>query len=64
LDNLGNRRFGVATPYHFQRGWEWFPTVEGAGFKLRTLIHPAPCHTGIFGWATNFLQFIAVWERV
>jgi hypothetical protein len=64
LDAQGNRRFGVPTPYHFQRRWEWLPWIEQEGFHLRTLIHPAPCHGGIFGWATNRIQFLAVWERL
>jgi SAM-dependent methyltransferase len=63
LDELGNRRFGIPSPYRYQRIWEWFPLIEQNGFKLRTLIHPAPCHIGIMGRATNYLQFVAVWER-
>jgi SAM-dependent methyltransferase len=63
LDELGNRRFGVPSPYHYQRGWEWFPVIEAAGLRLRHLIHPAPCHRGPLGWTTNALQFIALWER-
>jgi SAM-dependent methyltransferase len=64
LDEVGNRRFGVPSPYHYQRAREWFPSIEAAGFALRQLIHPAPCHRGLLGWATNRLQFIALWERV
>jgi SAM-dependent methyltransferase len=64
LDEVGNRRFGVPSPYHYQRAREWFPSIEAAGFVLRQLIHPAACHRGLLGWATNRLQFIALWERV
>jgi SAM-dependent methyltransferase len=63
LDELGNRRFGVPSLYRYQRAWRWFPWIERAGFKLRTLVHPAPCHAGLYGWFTNRLHFIAVWER-
>jgi SAM-dependent methyltransferase len=63
LDEIGNRRFGIPSLYHYQRAWEWFPWIEQAGFKLRTLVHPAPCHGGIYGWASNHLHFVAVWER-
>jgi SAM-dependent methyltransferase len=63
LDELGNWPFGLAAPHHFQRKWEWFAWIEQEGFQLRTLIHPAPCHAGAFGRATNVFQFVAVWER-
>ena len=63
LDELGNRRFGIPSLYHFQRAWQWFPWIEQGGFKLRTLVHPAPCHGGIYGWAANRMEFLAVWER-
>jgi SAM-dependent methyltransferase len=63
LDEVGNRRFGVSSPYHYQRAREWFPWIAEAGFALRRLIHPAPCHRGVLGWATNRLQFIGLWER-
>jgi SAM-dependent methyltransferase len=63
LDEVGNRRFGVPSLYHYQRAHEWFPTIAGAGFVLRRLVHPAPCHRGVLGWATNRLQFVGLWER-
>jgi SAM-dependent methyltransferase len=62
LDEIGNRRYGVASPYHFQRGREWFPWIEGEGFVRRALIHPAPCHVGLLA-TTNHLQFVSLWER-
>jgi hypothetical protein len=63
LDELGNRRFGVPSPYHYQKGWEWSSWIEEAGFVPLQLIYPAPCHTGLLGRATNALQFISLWER-
>jgi hypothetical protein len=63
LDEIGNRRFGVPSLYRYQKEFEWSSILEAAGFVLRHLIHPAPCHTGALGWATNQLQFISLWER-
>jgi SAM-dependent methyltransferase len=63
LDEVGNRRFGVPSLYHYQRGFEWSSCFEEAGFQLQRLIHPAPCHTGILGWSTNSLQMAALWQR-
>ncbi|HEX5760919.1 MAG TPA: class I SAM-dependent methyltransferase [Thermoanaerobaculia bacterium] len=63
LDEIGNRRFGVPSLYRYQRGWEWLPQIAAAGFTLERLIHPAPCHGGALGGATNGLQFVALWRR-
>lgn len=63
LDEIGNRRFSIRSPYHYQRGQEWFTLIAEQGFVLEKLIHPAVCHTGPLGWATNGLQFIALWRR-
>jgi SAM-dependent methyltransferase len=63
LDEIGNRRFGVPSTYRYQRDWEWLPAIESAGFALERMIHPAPCHTGLLGRATNHLQFLALWRR-
>jgi hypothetical protein len=63
LDEIGNRRFGIPSPYHYQKGWEWSSWIEEAGFVQRAIIHPARCHTGLLGWATNALQVISLWER-
>ncbi|HXG11408.1 MAG TPA: class I SAM-dependent methyltransferase [Gemmataceae bacterium] len=63
LDEIGNRRFGIPSLYRYQKRWDWFPVIEEAGFTLCRLIHPAPCHVGPLGWATNSLQFIGLWER-
>jgi SAM-dependent methyltransferase len=63
LDELGNRRFGIPSPHRYQRGWEWFPWFEEGGFAVEQISHPALCHTGLLGWATNELQFIGLWRR-
>jgi SAM-dependent methyltransferase len=63
LDEVGNRRFGVATPHQYQEHWVWSRCLEARGFTLERLIHPAPCHTGLVGRLTNHLQFLALWRR-
>jgi SAM-dependent methyltransferase len=63
LDEIGNRRFGVPSLYKYQHRWEWSGWIEAEGFVLERLVHPAACHTGPLGWATNALQFIALWRR-
>jgi len=63
MDELGNRRFGVRSRYHYQRGWEWNAAIEEAGFSLEKLVHPAVCHSGLLGRTTNHLQYIALWRR-
>lgn len=64
LDEIGNRRLGVGSVYRYQRDWEWIPQIEAAGFVKEGLVHPAPCHKGLLGWATNDLQFVGLWRRV
>ncbi len=63
LDELGNWRFGVPSPFAYQRGWAWRDWIETAGFELVRLVHPAPCHRGLLGRLTNGLQFVALWKR-
>jgi SAM-dependent methyltransferase len=63
LDEIGNRRFGVPSRYRYQRGWEWSPVLERAGFRLQRLIHPARCEEGLLGRLVNPLQFVALWRR-
>jgi 3'-phosphoadenosine 5'-phosphosulfate sulfotransferase (PAPS reductase)/FAD synthetase len=48
---------------HYQRGFEWVDHLRMRGFVQRELIHPAPCHAGLLGAATNRLQFLALFER-
>lgn len=62
LDELGNRRFGIPSPYLYQRGWQWLKWIEANGFVRRAFVHPMSCHTGVLG-LTNRLQFLALWER-
>ncbi len=63
LDEIGNRRFGIPSPFHYRTLGEWAGWIEKAGFAERQLVHPARCHPGALGWATNGLQFIGLWER-
>ncbi|MCH2241132.1 MAG: class I SAM-dependent methyltransferase [Aquabacterium sp.] len=63
MDELGNRRFGIPSPYLYQERWNWLPLIEAAGFRQLTFIHPMACHTGVMGAATNSLQFLGLWER-
>lgn len=62
LDELGNRRFGIPSPYLYQKNWEWLSWIEENGFNRVKLIHPVACQTGPLG-LTNRLQFICLWER-
>jgi len=62
LDEIGNRRFSIGSPGHYQRGSAWLDLLRAEGFVVRTLIHPAPCHVGLLG-LTNRLQFVALFER-
>jgi SAM-dependent methyltransferase len=63
LDEIGNRRFGVPSVYHYQRQWEWLDIIQESGFHLERLVYPSLCHTGLLGWATNSLQFVGLWRR-
>lgn len=63
LDEIGNRRFGIPSPFNYRTRQQWSDWIEDAGFVLRNMVHPARCHEGVLGWATNGLQFIGLWER-
>ena len=63
LDEIGNRRFSIGSPGNYQHRFEWFDRLAECGFSMRKLVHPAPCHTGWLGAATNRLQFVALFER-
>jgi SAM-dependent methyltransferase len=63
LDELGNRRFGVPSPHRYQKRWTWNDHLTSQGFSLQSLVHPAPCHTGVLGFLTNSLQYVALWRR-
>lgn len=62
MDLAGNRRFGVESPLHYQRGWRWLEWISDEGFELVTLLHPAHMHAG---WQVpaNRLQFVGLWHR-
>ena len=63
LDEIGNRRFGIGSPGHYQRGFAWLESLRAQGFVVRTLLHPARCHEGLLA-LTNGLQFVALLERL
>lgn len=63
LDEIGNKRFGVPSPYLYQRGWSWHAEIERLGWHRTAHIHPARCHRGLLGAATNRLQFVSLYER-
>lgn len=63
LDELGNRRFGIPSPYHYQRGEAWSQLLAELGWERERYIHPATSHTGLLGALTNSLQFVARYRR-
>lgn len=63
LDELGNRKFGIPSPYNYQQLWSWKAHLERLGWFERALIHPARCHVGIMGALTNSLQYVGLYER-
>jgi SAM-dependent methyltransferase len=63
LDEIGNRRFAVPSPHHYQERWTWDRELEQRGFTLERRMHPERCHVGPLGYLTNSLQFIALWRR-
>lgn len=64
LDEIGNKRFGIPSPYNYQKDWEWCSYVESRGFRRIFVAHPFEAHSGVLGATTNRLQFIGLWERV
>jgi len=64
LDELGNRRFGIPSPYNYQRGWSWIEEIKKLGFSVSRMVNPLYCEIGPIGWVANRLQFIAVFERI
>lgn len=63
LDEIGNRKFGVPSNYHYQRRFAWDEVLERAGFARRIHLHPMAVNRGPVGLATNGLQFLSLWER-
>lgn len=64
LDELGNRRFGIPSPQHYQHANTWTDYLAARGWRLRQMIHPCLSHIGLLGALTNQLQYIALYERV
>ena len=64
LDELGNRRFGIPSPQHYQRESEWSEFLACRGWKIRTMVHPCQCHVGLLGALSNHLQYVTLYERV
>jgi SAM-dependent methyltransferase len=64
LDELGNRKFGIPSPYGYQKDWEWHDLLLSQGWRSLAMVHPAGCHTGLTGKLTNHLQYVALYERV
>lgn len=63
LDELGNRRFGVPSPHHYQRNWSWLEHLERSGFSRRGFIYPAACDPRPpFRWFSHRFQFVGLWE--
>jgi ubiquinone/menaquinone biosynthesis C-methylase UbiE len=63
LDELGNRRFGIPSPQHYQYSSQWTEHLKARGWILRQLIDQCPCHSGVLGAMTNRLQYLALYER-
>lgn len=64
MDWSGNVRFGIPSPGHYQRKWNWLPWFSDHGWVIRYWLNPAPSHAGLMGKLTNQLQFVGLWERV
>lgn len=62
MDEAGNRRFGIHSPYLYQSRWGWLTHIEQSGFRRVSLSSPLRCQTGLLA-STNRLQFLALWER-
>ena len=62
LDEIGNRRFGIPSNYHYQRNWAWENILQRAGWDTVFKAWPAPCHRGILGKLTNRLQYVAMYR--
>lgn len=63
LDEIGNRRRGVPSPHHYQRGWEWSSIMAREGFALDRLIYPASCHPRPLDAMLRHVQYVALWRR-
>lgn len=64
LDEIGNRKFGIPSNYHYQKSWEWEEMLLRSGWQKIQKLWPAPCHTGILGRWTNRLQYVALYRSL
>jgi SAM-dependent methyltransferase len=63
LDEIGNRRRRVSSPYKYRRASEWAATMDEQGFVLERLVHPAHCHPSALRGMFSHLQFVGLWRR-
>jgi SAM-dependent methyltransferase len=63
LDEIGNRRHGVRSLYHYQESWEWNPVIEDECFKMECMVYPARCHPPVLQPLLGRMQYIALWRR-
>ena len=63
LDELGNRKFGIPSPYRYQKGWDWHHLLETKGWQRIGHAYPAPVHVSVLGMLTNPLQFVSLYRR-
>lgn len=63
MDEMGNRRFGIPSPYHYQYNWGWIRWLSRRGFERLDWAHPMECHAGMMA-VTNRLQFLGLWRRL
>lgn len=63
LDELGNKRFGIPSPYLYQKNWEWEGVFEEGNWLRIGRVHPAICHGGVMGWLTNHMQYVSIYEK-
>ena len=63
LDEVGNRKFGIPSRYHYQRKWEWLDAMSDLDFELMALDWPVDANGGLLGHYTKRLNFVGVWRR-
>jgi SAM-dependent methyltransferase len=63
LDEIGNRRHGVKSPYHYQKSWEWDAIIEDEGFERECMVYPAHCHPRVLQPVLSRMQYVALWRR-
>lgn len=63
LDEVGNRRFGIPSPYNYQIGDSWTEHMNKRGWSVKLSIPDVQCHVGLLGIMTNSLQCLHLYER-